>query len=412
MTTFIPSSTFGRNALRKALESNGSYVALQFLNVPTSTPGDRNTWTWSDNWSQYAIPGVYTAGVNALNLTSTGTGNGVITLWEEATSPAAGAYYDERPSEIPAVTYMNSSLDDITFTHLAVFTMQSGAAVNQPSLELTDANLAVVYPYNTETEEPETLAFQDLYYNAFLKGAINCSVYPSFAAWVAADEATQLDFFEDPPVYTSPYATQTFISEIEATILTTSYYTKAPTSAYLSTLQQSVLEVNSALGAPAFFAELLNVTSTEPDFEEGWDGWSVYRINRYSYVSATNNSIYESKEDSWLFDLGLIDPEQTGIYAEITWTGEQLNLKTPVDFLFNAPASGSYTYTHIAVFINEGSPALAQGSTYTYTNTDRFIGVIKLPASVTMSVGSTSRAYPFNLGVMFQPEFSTEILGS
>lgn len=406
MTTFIPNSTFGRHALRTALESRGSYVTIQFLNVPVSTPGDRSTWTWASNWSQYAIAGAYSSGADALQLLSTGSGTGVITLWEAATSPAPGAYYSDTVFGTPLVGYTNNGLTDIAFTHVAVFTMQSDIPITNPATQLNDANLALVFPYSYPTESAATLPAGERFYNFVGGGPLNCSSYATFDDWVNADEAITLDIIEGTGVYTAPYTNASYIFSLDAETLGYGYYNNTQNKSYFNTLQQYLLEISSTRSNATFLAEALNVTGSEPDFEAGWTGWSTYRINRYAFATTETHYKYETKEGSWIFDLGLIDPELSGTTLESIWTADQVSFKDPCEFVFTAPSTSSYTFTHIAVFINEGSSAPQQGIAYTYTDTDRFVGIIKLPTSVTMTTSSTARAYPFNFGVMFQPQLT------
>lgn len=402
MTTFIPNSSFSRHALRTALESRGAYITIQFLNVPEATPGDRSTWTWANNWGLYAIPGAYSSGLDALQLLSTGGGTGVLELWAEATSPDPGAYYANTIYGTPLVGYTNNGLSDITFTHVAVFTMQTDSPVTDPETALSDEFLAYVYPYNKDTEAADTLPAGERYYN-FIGGALHESNFASFDDWVDADEAITLDIINSGGLYTYPYLNSSYIFKIGDEFVGYGYYNNTQTKQYFNTLHQYLLEISGTRTNATFLAELLNVTGTEPDFDAGWSGWETYRINRYAFTAAETAYKYENKEGSWLLDLGLIDPELSGTYLETVWTGQQVSFLNPCEFVFTAPTSSSYTFTHIAIFINEGSSAPQQGTTYTYTDTDRFVGVIAVPSSVTMTTSSTARAYPFNLAVMYQP---------
>lgn len=402
MTTFIPNSTFGRHALRTAMESRGSYITIQFLNVPDSTPGDRSTWTWADNWGQYAIPGAYSSGVDALQLLSTGSGPGVITLWTPSDSPDPGAYYDDTIYGSPLAGYTNNGLSDITFTHVAVFTMQTDFPVTTPTVALSDDFLAFVYPYNQGTETAEVLPAGERYYN-IIGNTLSCSNFASFADWVDADEAITLDVITGGGAYTPPYLTASYITKIEDLSLGAAYYNNTETKQYFNTLHEYLQELSPTRSNTTFFAELLNVTGAEPGFDTGWTGWQSYRINRYAFATAETAYKYENKQGSWVFDLGLIDPAQSGTYIESIWNGQQVSFLNPCEFVFSAPDAGSYTFTHIAIFINEGTSAPQPGTSYTYTDTDRFAGVIKLASGVTMTTSSTARAYPFNFGLIYQP---------
>lgn len=405
MTYFVPNSTFGRHALRTALESRGSYITIQLLNVPAATPGDRSTWTWANNWRQYAIAGAYSSGSDALDLLSVGSGSGVITLWEVATSPDPGAYYDDGVYGSPQAGYTNTSLTDLEFTHIAVFTMQTNVPVTTPATALSDDYLAFVFPYDSSGEDPVLLPAGQRFYDFIGEGNLNCSSYPEFSDWVAADEAITIDSITSGGLYTYPYVNSSIIFNIvDDSNVDYGYYNNTQQKAYFRTLRDYLLELNSTRTHATFLAELLDVTGTEPDFETGWSGWSSYRINHYAFATTENSYKYEEKQGSWLLDLGLVDPAYSGDYVEITWTGEYTSFKNPCEFVISAPTSGSFTFTHIAVFINEGAAAPQQGTSYTYSDTDRFVGVIKLPTGVTMTTSSTARAYPFNFGLMFQPQ--------
>ena len=94
----------------------------------------------------------------------------------------------------------------------------------------------------------------------------------------------------------------------------------------------------------------------------------------------------------------------------ITWSGESISMRDPVEFVFTAPSSGSYTYNTIAVFLNPTNLLPLQGENITYPNLDNFIGVIKLDTAMTLTAGNTARAYPFNVQFMLNPNIDFEEL--
>lgn len=409
MTTFISNSTFGRHLLRTVYETAGQYFTIQLLNVPPGATGDRTTWTWAANWRQYAIPGAYSSGADALNMLSTGVGDGVVGLWEEATSPAPGAYYDDRTSGTPYMGYTNNALNGLEFSHIAVFTMQGNSPVTDPTT-LPDTNLSFIYAYAVTGEDPGTLASGSRFYNFLSPGYISFSSYQNFAGAVAAQEAIILDLLSGTNQYTFPFISGSTVFKSGETFQTEKvYYFNKATDIYITTVHRAALEISPTRPVVTFLAEALNVTGATPDFEDGWTGWSPYRINRYAFATAEDHYTYEEKQDSFVIDLGLYLPEYAGQFYEEVWTGIEVALQTPCEFVFTAPAAGSYTFTHIAVFINEGSAAPTQGSSYTYSNTDRLVGVIALPSSVTMTTSSAARAYPFNFGVMYAPSHTSQI---
>jgi len=384
--SFIPNSTFGRYGLRQLYESRNTYLVVQLLNVPTSVSGDRSTWTWNGNWSNYVVAGAFSGTGGSLNLLSSGASPpSSITLYEEATSAFSGAYYaGEYVADSRYLRIYNNTAFGVQFTHAAFFVMQPSAASFSSMTNLNES-LIFVRPFNTTTEGGTQIdAFSSKFFpfsrvSGF--GGTSYTTADSFESWVNADKARLQN-----PAYTAPYPGSFYAG----------YSQNKQTSPYMADAYNTLLGVNTTNTDTTFLAELLNVTSTEPDFEEGWNGWSTYRINRYSAATVTPNITYATKQDSYVVNFG-------GTDYTVTWTGLQAQLATPLEFIITKPAAGSFTFTHIAVFVNEIDIPPATGTTYNYPDTDKFVGVIKLPSSVTMTTTSINRAYPFNFAFMYQP---------
>ena len=385
--TFVPAGTFGRYALRKIFEQDNTTMAVQLLNVPTSTPGDRSTWTWQDNWSQYAISGMFTGNSGRLDLRSTATSPpSSIAVVPEADAPLAGAYYDGEYVANYRYFYIgNFTGSTITYTHAAFFISQpTGSTLST----LAEPNLRCIFvAADNNTETTDTIANNSYLFFPFglstfdyLYGGAAVSISSSFEDWVKAEET----YIEDG--YTGVYP---FIYDY-----TKIYHFNTANDTFFSRVYRLLNGATADTAETYFLAELLNVTAAEPDFDAGWAGWSTYRIERYATSTALMKFNYENKSDSWYWE-----------DADITFTydGVQMSLKSNLDFVFGAPASGSYTYTHIAIFIAETSTAPPANFEYTYADPDKFLGVIKLDSSVTMTTASTAKGYPFNLSFMISP---------
>lgn len=390
--SFIANSTFGRYGLEQLYQSRNTNLVVQLLYVLPSVSGDRSTWTWNDNWSNYVVAGAFSGTGGSLNLLTGGASPpSSITLYEEATSAFSGAYYaGEYIADSRYVRIYNNTAFGVQFTHAAFFVMQPSAASFSSMTNLNES-LIFVRPFDTTTEGGTQIDAYGSKYFPFANedgyGGTAFTTADSFEGWVADDEA----FVTQP--YTAPYPGSFYAG----------YSQNKQTSPYMGDAYNNLLGVNTINTDTTFLAELLNVTGAEPDFEEGWSGWSTYRINRYTAATVTPNLTYTSKQHSYIIEFG-------GTDYEITWTGLQAQLANPLELIVNKPTAGSFTFTHIAVFANEIDIPPAAGTVYTYTDTDKLVGVIKLPSSVTMTTTSTARAYPFNFAFMYRPDPSIAVV--
>lgn len=390
--SLIPASTFGRHALTRLFQTDGTALQVQLLNVPTSEPGDRTTWTWDSHWKNYAVAGAFSGSGGLLDLRTTGTAPpSSIALYEETTMVYTGAYYDGLYVEDDRyVLVYNSSGSAITFTHFAVFAAQPAA---NALAELNDANTYCLFvSAENADEDPATLAALSyafiafgIYGSSFLGGAVLTST-PSLQEWVDNVVLTPQD--QPFPLVTS-YTKHYPINKEQTPFVEPAYKTIVAST---STATQSYI-----------LGELLNVTGAVPAFDEGWSAWETYRIKRYA-VSPLN-FIFDYTAESEYIDI-VVD----GDTYRTTVSGNKLSPVAPADLHFTAPSSGSYTYTHIALFINETSTPPPPNSTYVYTDTDKFMGVIELASSVTMTTASTARAYPVIVSLLYEPQIEIELL--
>jgi hypothetical protein len=146
---------------------------------------------------------------------------------------------------------------------------------------------------------------------------------------------------------------------------------------------------------------VLNVTGSEPAFDEPWSAWSTSSINRFAVASPEYEYDYSEETDTYTLSLG---PST----FEVSFTSDKVHLKENVEFVVTPPSSSSFTYTHLAIFLQPDATLPVNGQPYTHTDPDTFVGVIRLAASVTMTSTSTARAYPFNLGMVYNPELTVE----
>ena len=388
--SFLPTSTFGVYGLSQLLESRGTYVVMQLLYVPPETPGDRTLWTWQNNWKNYAVAGAFSGTGGSLNLSTQGASPTVSSaLYEEATSQFAGAYTEFDPAYPDGgyITVFNNSTNTYTYTHAAVFAMQ-GSITSPNNIIFDETSLYQIgAAYDFETGEATTATLAP--YNSNLMSFFSSfTLAESFNGWVTADENTTE--YIDPP-YPNPF------------VLSVARNTQ--NNANVLDNYKTLLGISDADATTSFLAELLNVTGAEPDFEAGWSGWATYRINRYSTASFTPKYTYTLRSGEFVVTF-------EGIDYEIVDSGTELSYSNYTEFVFTPPTAGSFTFTHIAVFANEIDSPPQQGTTYAYPDTNKLVGVIKLPASVTMTTTSANRAYPFKFSYMYQMDQTITELGS
>ena len=403
MPAFIANSSFSRQALRNLFENPNSFLAAWALNVPVDTPGDRSTWTWAANWSQYRVPGlVHSFGTTIMSFDSVSpTAPAVIDTRDSYTHPSPGAYYQESPTSSSNVDtrIFNNTGGDADFTHVAIFVQQPNQVISATGTNADTYMVAVVKMQ--ESEEPTTLINNDFIFLDCIRlsisspGAIN-TCYASFQDFVDTDELEFLDELDETGLYTEP--------KVVTSIGGLSMYTaKTQTFPYLIQGYKDLLRKRPEFPTASFIGEALNVTGLEPDFEEAWTSWQTYRINRYSV--ATLPTSYKYEDQSAFYDIS-----DLGDTFRITWTGQSISMQNPVEFIFTAPSSGSYTYNAIAVFLNPTNLSPLQGDNITYPDLDNFVGVIKLDTAITLTTGSTARAYPFNVQFMLNPNLDLEEL--
>jgi hypothetical protein len=409
MATFVPNSTFGRKTLRRVFESEAPGVSAWLLNVPSDTVGDRNTWTWADNWKNYRIQSqyAYTTTVSVITLNSqSAVPPSIIELFEDGVHVSPGAYYVEGPgaNNNNQYTYVyNTGTETITFTHYAVFVQEQPSAIidyfSVPNEKRTDDYLAVVKPFGFSDEDPVTLGPGQAMYLFFNFSSTSvgatCNNYDSYASMVDADRLFYADLLEETDLYSPPY--RVGVAGFNA------YNLSNRTSPFFTQAYKNLTSTAESQTAPGFLVELLNVTDPEPDFDATFSAWSSYSINRFASASITRTYSYTEETDSYT-------EEAFGDTYLITFTSDKINLKDNVEFLVTPPSSDSFTYTHLAVFLQPALAEPAPGEPYTHTDPDTFVGVIRLASSVTMTSTSTARAYPFNLSLVYNPQATFEEL--
>ena len=404
MPTFIANSTFSRQALRNLFENPNSFMPAWGLNVPVDEPGDRSTWTWAANWSQYRVPGlVHSIGDTLMSFSSVGpTAPAVIDTRDSYTHPSPGAYYQESPTSSSNVgtRIFNNTGADADFTHVAIFIQQPNQIISATAAN-TDTYMVAVVKMG-ESEEPITLINNDFIFIDCIRlsinfpGAIN-TCYASFQDFVDTDELEFLDEIDETGLYTEPKVYSSTGGVLNM------YTAKTQAFPYLQQGYRNLLLKGPEYPNASLIAQALNITGAEPDFETGWAGWQTYRINRYSV--ATLPTTYKYENHNAFYDITFM-----GVTERIFWAGQSISMQNPVEFVFAAPSAGSYTYNAVAVFLNPTNLSPLQGDTITYPNFDNFVGVIKLDTAITVTTGSTARAYPFNVQFMLNPNTDFEEL--
>jgi len=409
MTTFVPNSTFGRKVLQSIFEGEGTRISGWLLNVPADAPGDRRTWTWEDNWKNYRVQNTiaYSTTTNVIDVdTRSVNPPSAITLFEEGVHVSPGAFYVEGPGKTnnnSNTYFFNTGTETITFTHYAIFVQESQFSslryVSNPNLERTNEYLAGVLSFGFTDEDPVTLGpgqAMYLFFNPSTPGLSSgkCGTYDSFTSFVEADEA----FFVEG-IYETPH--------VSGNVVDTHYFLNNEKSPFFTKSFNNLLQLYDGVTTPGFFAELLNVTDYEPLFDAPWSDWEAYTINRFA-ISVPDKELKFTGEEGSYIENYTFDEEEFSLLVELE--GTKVNFKETQEFTFGPPSSGSYTYTHVAVFLQPGVELPIQGNPYTHSDTDLFMGVIRLAAPITMTTTSTARAYPFNLGLVYNPALRFEDL--
>jgi len=410
MVTFVTNSSFGRKALRNVFESEAPRVSAWLLNVPSDTVGDRSTWTWVDNWRNYRVesPFAYTTTTSVITLDSQSAAPpSDIVLFEDGVNVSPGAYYVEGPgsNNNNQYTYVyNTGTETITFTHYAVFVQEQPFSsltyyATPVASSRTNNYLAIVTPYDTTNEDPVTLGPGEamfLFFNFFAPDIVgaSCSTFDSYAALVAADEAYVNDLIDETELYSLPqpigYAGEG------------SYSLNKSTSPFLLQAYKNLLGfIPSIPTTPRFLVELLNVTGSDPAFDAAWLDWSTSSINRFAIATPEYEYDYSQETGSYTVSV------DSSVF-EFSYASDKARLKQNVEFVITPPTSGSFTYTHLAIFLQADVTLPVNGQPYTHTDPDTFVGVIKLTTPITMTNTSTARAYPFNLGLVYNPQFTLE----
>jgi hypothetical protein len=414
MTTFVPNSTFGRKVLQSVFEAEATRISGWLLNVPADAPGDRRTWTWEHNWKNYRVQNTlaYTTTTNVIDVDTRNVNSpSAITLFEEGVHISPGAFYVEGPGKTnnnSNTYFFNTGTETITFTHYAIFVQESQFSSlryeENPNSEKTNEYLAGVLSFGFSDEDPATLGpgqAMYLFFNASTPESSSgkCGTYDSFASFVKADEDSFADVVNETNIYEPPRVT--------GKIKTTDYYLNQQKSPFFTESFNNILQLYDGVTTTGFFAELLNVTDYEPLFDAPWSDWEPYTVSRFAISIPENGFKYTSEEDSYTesFTFG---GQQFSVLIDLK--GTKINFRDSQEFVFGPPSSGSYTYTHVAVFLQPNVELPIQGSPYTHSDTDLFVGVIRLAAPITMTTTSTARAYPFNLGLVYNPALSVEEL--
>jgi hypothetical protein len=421
MTTFVPNSTFGRKVLQSIFEAEATRISGWLLNVPADAPGDRRTWTWEDNWKNYRVQNTiaYSTTTNVIDVdTRSVNPPSAITLFEEGVHISPGAFYVEGPGKTnnnSNTYFFNTGTETITFTHYAIFVQESKFSSlryeENPNSERTNQYLAGVRSFSLVDEDPVTLGpgqVMYLFFNPatpefFSRG--KCGTYDSFASFVQADKDYSADFFSGTNLYAGPH--------VSGRSPTTHYYLNKQESPFFIKSFNNLLQLYEGVTTTGFFAELLNVTDYEPLFDAPWSDWEAYTINRFAISVPNNEFKFTGEEGSYVETVTFNDEEgnpEEEFSLLIELEGTKVNLKETQEFTFGPPSSGSYTYTHVAVFLQPGVELPVQGNPYTHSDTDLFVGVIRLAAPITMTTTSTARAYPFNLGLVYNPALRFEEL--
>jgi hypothetical protein len=323
---------------------------------------------------QYAIQP--TTGYSRSELAFDSVSN-LIEYYEAATAPIAGAYYNGVYFDGAYINITNTGSSALDITHVALVARSTVADTISAAVE---GKVFFVFPTNldndTGEENPLALAVNQTLWMPF-------SAVDGFGGAVVGSGTSFKDYVDGVVAQLSDPAYDS--SPLLETAATEAYSLRTPGTSWLPTsMRLSILTPTITVLAVA-----LNVTGSIPDFEELWDAWSTYSVKRYAVTQFNVN--LESFTDTAEIEIG---GTPVGLLGTAGWR------TTPgIEALVLPPSSSSFTYTHVAIFINDITSAPLPGSNFTPQSPTNFLGVIDVGGSVTLSSTGTIRAYPFQFHV-------------
>ena len=443
MTIFKPNSAFGRNALRSIYESQR--FSCQLLRVPNDLlPINKDNWTWKDNWSKYittkpsffgGAETMYTGADNSLEVDSqptTVTQNVSIDLYSGTGTTVVGAYYDLPPDNTDPYADMYNDMDSfgVEYTHCAIFINDDNLRrplirpenLEPPvdpslieNLDYFEDRFIGTVPYNNNSfplQSVNSEQFLDVYFFKKLRppeGPFSQKNFgPTFVLDKSFNDLIDTIILERNTLLDNDYPT---IGLIPRSNLPYNAISKIHERIYKRLFLSTGPDVSDLTSPHTVLVELLNVTTTAPADDSPWSDWEEHRIKRYYISSVSGPYKYTPKER--VFVEVIEDYYYGTITITETYSGVEIATENPLDLTITPPTSGSFTFTHIAVFSTDRTTPLASGTTYVYPNTDKLIGVIDMEESITVSsTGGVNYVVPLTLSFVLGPKRTYEAVFS
>jgi len=448
MPVFKPSSVYGRNVLRNVFEQ--ASFSCQLVALPQALHYvDTTAWTWKNDWSKYVVTKpisfggaetLYSGSDNSLavnSITGAENQNAEIQLYSDENTSIVGAYYTI-PADSPglyAEVYNDLVNFGLGYTHCAIFVTdtltefprkrpENANFAADPQLEINldyfEARLISVVK-QTEIIPSQgfvipSQSYVQTYFNIaeFPPGALFTSQYngPYLSTGIDFDDLiTRLIESEgdlDTPAVTTP---QTLLA-FNQTYSYINVYSALQNQQFLTTAYTQMFVPITGTEVQIYrphncLIELLNVTTTAPADDSPASSWLEHRTNRYYVASTSGPYTYEPNEKIFT---ETFEYYGTTITVTNSYKGTVISPATPFEIFISPPASGSFSFTHLAVFATERTQPPAVGATYTYPNTDRFLGVIDMEETVTISSSeATARLIPLKVALMVGPLRQTTV---
>jgi hypothetical protein len=443
MTIFKPNSAFGRNALRSIYESQR--FSCQLLRVPNDLlPINKDNWTWKDNWSKYittkpsflgGAETMYTGADNSLEVDSqpsTVTQNVSIDLYSGTGTTVVGAYYDLPPNNTDPYADMYNDMDSsaVQYTHCAIFINDDNLRrpLKRPenleppvapslieNLDYFEERFIGTVPYNNNSFPIESVnpqQFLDVYFFKKLRppeGPFSQKNFgPTFVLDKSFNDLIDTIILERSNLISGDYPTVGLISRGNLPYNATS---KIHERIYKRLFLSTEPGVSDLTSPHTVLVELLNVTTTAPADDSPWSDWEEHRIKRYYISSSSGPYRYTPKEIVFVEVIEYYYDEIITITE--TYSGVEIATENPLELTITPPTSGSFTFTHIAVFSTDRTTPLASGTTYVYPDTDKLIGVVDMEESITVSsTGGVNYTVPLEISYMLGPKYTYEIVFS
>jgi hypothetical protein len=359
--------------------------------------------------------------------------NTAINLYSGTGTTVVGAYYDELPDVDDAFAQVYNSTPNTTleYTHCAIFIDDSGTINPLKRPETVDLSTNTTLNANLNYFEDRFIG--TVPYNAgsfsvvrFLNSGqfINTYFYlktqppggpfalknfgPTFTSSTTFDALIDTYILERSNLFNNDYPV---VGGLTNTNLPFNAVSKIHQTVYKKLFSLPGTLLNDSNPSHNLLVELLNVTTSAPADDSPWSDWEEHRIKRYYISSVSGPYGYTPRE---LVFVEIISDYYYGtITITETYTGVEITTKDPWDLTITPPSSGSFTFTHVAVFSTDRTTPLPSGTTYVYPDEDKLLGVIDMEESVTVSsTDELNYVVPLKVSYVLGPKRTREVVFS